>query len=170
VWSDKVALSAEDEAQRSELGSRHDELAEQHNGTGEDLPDDVAAELDRIEAELASLEAKEEAWQPEDVAIAGVALTLAADGGLRAERGYVRAEDEPPGSTPCLTAYATAQPPRRSKPSSTSISPCSPTQSRPVATVATERTEVRKITPPDLRGVGAPLTDGSRHRDQGGQP
>jgi len=55
----------------------------------------VAAELERIEAELAALEAKEEAWQAEDVAIAGVVLTLAADGSLRAERGYVRAEDEP---------------------------------------------------------------------------
>lgn len=83
-----------DDARRSELGSCYDVLGEQHN-SGDDLPDDVAAEMDRIEAELAALEAKEEAWQPEDVAIAGVVLTLAADGSLRAERGYVRAEDEP---------------------------------------------------------------------------
>ncbi len=95
VWPTKVALSEADEARRSELGNRYDELVEEHNGNGEDLPDDVAAELERIEAELAALEAKREAWQAEDVAMAGVVLTLAADGSLRTERGYVRAEDEP---------------------------------------------------------------------------
>ena len=61
VWPDKVALSAEDETRRNELAARHDEIAEQHNGSGDDLPEDVAAELDRIEAELAELEAREEA-------------------------------------------------------------------------------------------------------------
>ena len=95
VWPDKVALSAEDDARRSELAARHDEIAEEHNGSGDDLPEDVAAELDRIEAELTELEAREEAWQPEDVAIGGVILTIAVDGGLRIDRGYVRAEDEP---------------------------------------------------------------------------
>ena len=95
VWPDKVALSAEDDARRSELAARHDEIAEEHHGSGDDLPEDVAAELDRIEAELAGLEAREEAWQPEDVAIGGVILTIAVDGSLRIDRGYVRAEDEP---------------------------------------------------------------------------
>ncbi len=55
----------------------------------------VAAELDRIEAELAALEAREDVWQPGDVSVAGAVLTLAADGGLRVERGFVRPEDEP---------------------------------------------------------------------------
>jgi ParB family chromosome partitioning protein len=59
VWPDKVGLSAEDETRRSELAARHDEIAEQHNGSGDDLPEDVAAELDRIKAELAELEARE---------------------------------------------------------------------------------------------------------------
>jgi ParB family chromosome partitioning protein len=95
IWPGKVVLSAEDDARRSELAARHDEIAEQHNSSGDDLPDDVAAELDRIEAELAELEAREEAWQPEDMAIGGVILTIAVDGSLRIERGYGRAEDEP---------------------------------------------------------------------------
>ena len=94
-WPDKVALSAQNDARRNELAARHDEIAEQHNSSGEDLPEDVAAELDRIEAELTELEAREEAWQPEDVAIGGVILTIAVDGSLRIDRGYVRAEDEP---------------------------------------------------------------------------
>lgn len=94
VWPDRVALPAEDEARRDELAARYDQLAEQHNGNGDDLPDDVAAELERIEGELAAYEAREQAWQPEDVAIAGAILTIAVDGTLRVDRGFVRPEDE----------------------------------------------------------------------------
>ncbi len=94
VWPSKVALSPEDEQRRDELASRYDELADVHNGSADNLPEDVAAELDRIEAELAALDAKQEVFRPEDVARAGVVITLAVDGSLRAECGYVRAEDE----------------------------------------------------------------------------
>ena len=94
VWPSKVALSPEDEQRRDELASRYDELAEEHNRSADDLPEDVAAELDRIEAELAALDAKQEVFRPENVARAGVVFTLAVDGSLRAERGYVRPEDE----------------------------------------------------------------------------
>ena len=95
VWPRKVAPTAEDEGRRAELASRYDELAEQHNGSSDDLPNEVAAELDAIEAELAALEAREDAWRPEDVAMAGAVLTLAGDGSLRVEQGFVRPEDEP---------------------------------------------------------------------------
>ena len=95
VWPRKVALSEGDEARRSELAARYDELADEHNRSADDLPEEVAAALDRIEAELAALEAREQAWRPDDVAVAGVVLTLASDGSLRVERGYVRPEDEP---------------------------------------------------------------------------
>ena len=94
VWPSKVALSPEDEARRDELASRYDELAEQHNRSADDLPEDVAAELDRIDAELAALGDKQDVFRPEDVARAGVVVTLAADGSLRIERGYVRPEAE----------------------------------------------------------------------------
>jgi len=95
VWPRKVAPTPEDDARRTELASRYDELAAEHNGSADDLPDDVAAELDRIEAELAALEAREDVWTPADVAVAGAVLTLALDGSLRVERGFVRPEDEP---------------------------------------------------------------------------
>ena len=87
VWPRKVALTPEDEQRRAELAGRYDELAAEHNGNGDDLPDEVAAELDAIEAELAALEAREDVWTPADVAVAGVVLTLAGDGSLRVERG-----------------------------------------------------------------------------------
>ncbi len=95
VWPRKVAPTPEDDARRTELASRYDELAAEHNGSAGDLPDDVAAELDSIEAELAALEAREDVWTPADVVVAGAVLTLALDGSLRVERGFVRPEDEP---------------------------------------------------------------------------
>lgn len=95
VWPRKVAPTPGDDARRTELASRYDELAAEHNGSADDLPEEVAAELDAIEAELAVLEAREDVWTPADVAVAGAVLTLAGDGGLRVERGFVRPEDEP---------------------------------------------------------------------------
>jgi len=100
VWPRKVAPSPEDDARRTELASRYDELAEQHNGSADDLPEEVAAELDAIEAELAALEAREDVWQPGGLAVAGAVLTLALDGSLRVERGFVRSEDEPEPAIP----------------------------------------------------------------------
>jgi len=94
AWPSKMALSPEDEQRRDELASRYDELAEEHNRSADDLPEDVAAELDRIEGEVAALDAKQEVFRPEDVARAGVVVTLAVDGSLRVERGYVRPENE----------------------------------------------------------------------------
>ena len=94
VWPSKEALSPEDEARRDELASRYDKLAEQHSRSADDLPEDVTAELERIDAELAALGDKQDVFRPEDVARAGVVVTLPADGSLRIERGYVRPEDE----------------------------------------------------------------------------
>jgi len=95
VWPRKVAPTPADDACRTELASRYDELAAEYNGSAGDLPEEVAAELDAIEAELAALEAREDVWNPGDMAVAGAVLTLALDGSLRVERGFVRPEDEP---------------------------------------------------------------------------
>ncbi len=89
-----------DAARRDELAVRHDELAEAHDSHGDDLPGDVAAELDAIERELDGLDACARAFRAEDVARAGASLTLAADGSLRVERGFMRPEDEAKPATP----------------------------------------------------------------------
>ena len=46
VWPRKAAPEDEDEARRVELASRYDELGAEHNGSADDLPDEVAAELE----------------------------------------------------------------------------------------------------------------------------
>lgn len=41
VKSGSVANAQSLEARRSKLAARHDEIAEEHNGSGDDLPEDV---------------------------------------------------------------------------------------------------------------------------------
>ena len=94
VFPEEIALSAADEQRRTDLADRYDALAEAHNHDAEDLPEAVAAELESIEADLAALAARRQDWRKEDVTMAGVVITLATDGSLRVERGFVRPEDE----------------------------------------------------------------------------
>lgn len=94
VWPGTVPLTEEEEARRTELSERDEELATEH-GSDDELPEEVAGELDAIAAELAALDARERRYRPEDVALAGAVVTLAGDGTVRVERGYVRPEDEP---------------------------------------------------------------------------
>ena len=94
VWPGAVPLTDEEEARRTTLSERHDKVLTEH-GSDDELPEEVAAELDGIEAELFALDARERRYRPEDVGIAGAVVTLAGDGTVRVERGYVRPEDEP---------------------------------------------------------------------------
>jgi ParB family transcriptional regulator, chromosome partitioning protein len=50
--------------------------------------------MERIEAAVEALQ--KEAYAPRDIALAGAFVTLAHDGSVRIERGFVRPEDEPP--------------------------------------------------------------------------
>ena len=83
----------------------------------DDLPEDVAAELERIEVELATFEAKQEVFRPEDVATAGVVITVTADDTLRIERGFVRPEDEarPQPATPDVEGGKPDEPNKRER-------------------------------------------------------
>ena len=95
VWPEAVALSEAEEKRRDELAARWDELASQYPDEGDDTPEEVQTELEAIQGELDALEARERAFRSEDVARGGATITLAHDGTLRVERGYVRPEDEP---------------------------------------------------------------------------
>lgn len=88
-----VPLSAEDEARRDALAEEHDELADALNGGDED--EATQARYDAVAQELENLEAQERRFLPEDLARAGIIVALDGAGGLRVERGFVRAEDVP---------------------------------------------------------------------------
>ena len=95
VWPHKAALSEADEARRGELAERLEGLEAEYPHGFEDAPEEVAAGAAPIERELAALDAKESAYDPEDVARAGATIALIHGGTLRIDRGYVRPEDEP---------------------------------------------------------------------------
>jgi ParB family chromosome partitioning protein len=87
IWPKPVEPSPELLARRAE----HQALSEEW-GEVEDLPPEVAARLTALEAELA--DDVTEAYDPDDLARAGVWVVLGYDGQPRIERGLVRPEDE----------------------------------------------------------------------------
>ncbi len=74
-----------------------DRLTEQHQ-TADELPDEVDARFGELEAEIERLEAKRQAYDPDDVARGGAFVILNHDGAVRIERGFIRPEDEKPQS------------------------------------------------------------------------
>jgi len=84
-----------DEAETTRLSALRDEYAElsEEWGAVEDLPAEIEARLSGIEEALAA--APEYAYDPAQVAYAGVMVILGHDGEVRIERGMVRAEDVP---------------------------------------------------------------------------
>ena len=87
------ALSKEEQAHYDALAEEHDALIE---GLSEDdIPDDVRARLDAIEAELAELDNRPPKFAPEDMARAGVLSASMRTAGSSIEYGFLRPEDAP---------------------------------------------------------------------------
>ena len=89
-----VPLTDEEQARLDELVEEYDAIGEEYRD-GCDLPDEVDARLTEIDAELTPLTSRPVVYEPEEMARAGVFVSLAHDGRLRIDRGYVRPEDEP---------------------------------------------------------------------------
>ena len=92
-----VALLAEDRAALEAAQAEFDRLTEQYQ-TAEELPDDVDARFGELEGEIERLEAKRQAYDPDDIARGGAFVILNHDGAVRIERGFIRREDERPQS------------------------------------------------------------------------
>ncbi|QOZ36980.1 ParB/RepB/Spo0J family partition protein [Bradyrhizobium sp. CCBAU 53421] len=90
-----VALSAEDQAALTTAQTAFDRLTEEHQ-TAEELADDVDAQFGELEAEIERLEAKRQAYDPDDIARGGAFVILNHDGTIRIERGFIRPADEKP--------------------------------------------------------------------------
>jgi ParB family chromosome partitioning protein len=87
VYAEAAPLSEADQAKLDELEQRHNALGEEDDGS-----EDIAAQLETLEAEIEALTGSEQ-YDPEDIAIAGVFVCPGHDGETRIERGLVRAED-----------------------------------------------------------------------------
>ncbi len=88
-----VPLSPEEEVVRGALKAEFDQLEEQY-AEADELPDDVDARLGEIETALEAFEDRPVTFDPDEIVRAGAFVSIAHDGSLRVERGFVRPEDE----------------------------------------------------------------------------
>lgn len=86
-------MTAEEEARVAELEAEGEEIDREWS-EAEEVPDDIHARVDAINAEYAAIEKRPLTFAPEEIAIAGVFVSLERDGSIRIDRGYVRPEDE----------------------------------------------------------------------------
>lgn len=91
VYPRAVARSEEETAAIAAISEEYDVLTERWAAV-EDLPPEVEARLTEIDAKLAAF-GEDTAYDPGDVARAGVFVIVAQDGTSRIERGLVRPED-----------------------------------------------------------------------------
>ena len=91
IYPEAVQLSEEDQAKLDALESEHEALSVRY--ADENLSEEVAAQFERLEADIEAM--RQERYRPEDVAICGAFVSLSTIGGLRVERGFLRPDDEP---------------------------------------------------------------------------
>ncbi len=88
-------LTEEEIAQVEALRAEAERL-EEEAAAADEVSDDVDQRLNEIEAEINTINQRPPVYDPADIAMAGVFVSIDGNGKLRVERGYVRPEDEPP--------------------------------------------------------------------------
>lgn len=86
-------LTGDEQSQLDALVDEHDAISAQYRD-GSDVPEEVEARLTAIDTALTSLTCRPVDYDPDEIARAGVFISLAHDGRLRIDRGYVRPEDD----------------------------------------------------------------------------
>ncbi|GGF67485.1 chromosome partitioning protein ParB [Azorhizobium oxalatiphilum] len=89
-----IDLSAEEQATIDALTAEQAKLEAEYQDADE-LPDEVDERMGEIETALAAFDDRPEHFDPADIAIAGVFVSIDADGSLSVDRGFVRPEDVP---------------------------------------------------------------------------
>lgn len=93
-----VPLTAEEQSTHDSLQAEYDRLVAEHEDADE-LPDDVDERLGELETALEAFAGRPLSFDPDEIGRAGAFISIAPDGRLRVERGYVRPEDERPVET-----------------------------------------------------------------------
>ncbi|MHC1547992.1 ParB/RepB/Spo0J family partition protein [Phyllobacterium sp. K27] len=87
-------LSSKERREREKLRKDQERLEAEYADYDE-LPDEVDQRLSEIESALNAFERRPAIYDPAEVAIAGVFISVDSDGDLIVDRGYIRPEDEP---------------------------------------------------------------------------
>lgn len=88
-----VDLTEEERATREALRDEYDRLEAEYSEADE-LPDEIDQRLGEIEEALEAFDRRPMTYTPDQMARAGVFVSIDTDGTLLVERGYVRPEDE----------------------------------------------------------------------------
>lgn len=91
---EEVPMTASEEARVAALEAEGEALANEWADASE-VPDEVHARIDAIDAELGALVDRPLLFDPADMSLAGAFVSIDRDGSVRVDRGFVRAEDEP---------------------------------------------------------------------------
>ena len=94
ISGEPVAMTDEEIATAKALRGEYDRL-EQDHVEADELPEEVDQRLGEIETALANLDERPVKYDPDEIARAGVFISIDGSGELRVERGYIRPEDEP---------------------------------------------------------------------------
>lgn len=90
-------LTRKEQRQREKLREEQERLETEYADYDE-LPDDIDQRLGGIEKQLDAFEHRPAVYDPAEIAIAGVFITVDEDGALVVDRGWVRPEDERAGT------------------------------------------------------------------------
>jgi len=90
-----VPLTPEEEATCAALKQEVDDI-ETASAEAEELTDEQDERMGELETAIAALNARPVVFDADEIAQAGTFVSIAADGSLRVDRGYVRPEDELP--------------------------------------------------------------------------
>jgi ParB family chromosome partitioning protein len=88
-------LTEEERATNAALQAEYNRLSEDYEGADE-LPDEIDQRFGELEAAMEALETRPVRYDPAEIAIAGVFVSINAEGVLSIDRGYVRPEDDAP--------------------------------------------------------------------------
>ncbi|MCT9000249.1 ParB/RepB/Spo0J family partition protein [Chelativorans intermedius] len=91
-------MSDEETASLEALKAEYDQLEDEY-ASADEFPEEIDIRLGEIETAMETLQERPVRFEPDEVAMAGVFVSIGDDGRLRVERGYVRPEDEPPVET-----------------------------------------------------------------------
>ncbi len=95
IEGEPAALSETEQQAYDAARAEHEALEAQHDGAAE-FPAEVEQRLGELEVIIEAFDDRHLDYPPEEIARAGVFISLEHSGALRIERGFVRLDDEPP--------------------------------------------------------------------------
>ncbi|MDH0909637.1 ParB N-terminal domain-containing protein [Rhizobium pusense] len=128
LQGEPLDLSTEEQTAIEALNAEYQKLEAEYEGADE-LPDEVDQRLGEIETALATFETRPVRFESDDIARAGVFISIAHDGSLDIDRGYVRVEDEAPIETDGAVGVQAG------------ADPAEPTVQRAVITIGSQTTD-----------------------------